>query len=893
MIPADGLTVALAGDASAFPVPIGEFAADLEKDLNWRLVGAVARDIQAVEVPEDLRASLITTSDIQRLFTLSHPDLIIVAGGVDLLSRIRRQVPEHTGVMDLASVLCLVGNTAIRGERSSLLLDRLPDPVFIVDANGSIQGVNQAFLDLFPDISSKTRQKTCYKVLYAREEPCPVDDCPLRIEDRQAGDIHYRDYSFSDGEASRQFEAAFSSIPNQAGEPNRFLVSMRNVTARKELEIELDRSRSRYLQLFEHAREGIGLFNASGRILESNTSLCRLLGYLSDELLGMEVSNLAQEESREILAHHLHDLQILGSVTVDMTFLGKGGRAIPVEVDIVWLPEERIFLLMVRDMTSRKRLEDSRRLYSEKLEAEVEERTRALRSSQQETVRQKQYVEGVIQGTPVPLLVLDRNHRITFWNKACESLTGFTSEAMIGTDWQWKPFYSEPRPTLADLIIEDDQETIQRLYAPFALRRFHLIDGAWEAEAFFPHLGDEGAHIYFTAAPIRNERDEIQGAIVTYQDVSERVNMTREIERREAFVQNLVHNSIDGIIATNPDGIIVIFNRGAAGILGYDPEEVLGSFSYQDILSRETTRDVLSAFYGERYGPPGKVINMESELLNREGVAIPVRLSGALLHEEGKEVGSVVFVQDLREIQRLQQEKESAERMAAVGKTVAGLAHYIKNVLNGLKGGGYVINSALSRKDIPLIAKGWHMVEKNIEQISNIVLDMLTYSTSRKPRYENVDPKELATEVLDLMEDRARLSNVRLEGVLASNLPPVAMDRTGIHRSLLNLISNAIDACTLEGIMKDNGSVHVRVDRPPGWGVRFTVSDNGTGMDRQTQDRLFSDFFTTKGYKGTGLGLPVTQKIVHEHGGRLNFESDPGRGSTFTILLPDRKGEPV
>ena len=119
------------------------------------------------------------------------------------------------------------------------------------------------------------------------------------------------------------------------------------------------------------------------------------------------------------------------------------------------------------------------------------------------------------------------------------------------------------------------------------------------------------------------------------------------------------------------------------------------------------------------------------------------------------------------------------------------------------------------------------------------------------------------------------------------------MDRTGIHRSLLNLISNAIDACTLEGIMKDNGSVLVRVDRPPGWGVRFTVSDNGTGIDRQTQDRLFSDFFTTKGYKGTGLGLPVTQKIVHEHGGRLNFESDPGRGSTFTILLPDRKEEPV
>ncbi|MCF8062940.1 MAG: PAS domain S-box protein, partial [Deltaproteobacteria bacterium] len=680
--------------------------------------------------------------------------------------------------------------------------------------------------------------------------------------------------------------AAFSPIRDGSGEPDRFLVSMRDVTARVELESELERSRSRYLQLFEHAREGICLFDASGRILESNTSLCHLLGYLRDDLLAMKVSDLAERESAKILAHHLADLRILDAVTVEMAFLRKGGRSIPVEADIVWLSEECIFLLMVRDRTARKRLEESRRLYSEKLKAEVEERTRELRSSQLETVLQKQYAEGIIQGTPVPMLVLDRNHRITFWNKACEALTGFTSDEMIGTDRQWEPFYPEPRPTMADLIIEDDPDAIERLYGSTGLRRIPLIDGAWEAEDYFPHIGAEGAHIYCTAAPIRDDNGEIQGAIVTYQDVSDRVNMTREIERREAFVQNLVHNSIDGIIATNPEGIIVIFNRGASRILGYDPAEVLGRLNYQDILSRETGRDVVSAFYGVRYGPPGKLLNMESELLNREGEAIPVRLSGTLLYEEGKEVGSVVFVQDLREIQRLQKEKESAERMAAVGKTVAGLAHYIKNILNGLKGGGYVINSALRRGDIPLVAKGWSMVERNIDQISHIVLDMLTYSTDRRPRYEPVDPNELTMEVLDLMKERAKLANVQLESDLEPNPRPVPMDRTGVHRALLNLISNAIDACTLEGIMESNGRVHVRVDCPPGWGVRFTVSDNGTRNEQPTHQRLFSDFFTTKGYKGTGLGLPVTRKIVQEHGGRLDFESEPGRGSTFTILLP-------
>lgn len=889
LTPEQGPAVALAGDAADFPAPLDAFSFQLERVLGWRLTALASPGAEALEMPSTLRKSIVTASGVRDLLEISRPDLVIVAGGDPaLLTRMRTQAPEPVGVVDLAAVRRLLDLTpAMARERPSRLLDRLPDPIFIVDSHFTIRMANQAFLELFPEGGARIRGRSCHEILYAREAPCPWSDCPLRREGRARRIVCHRDYRLADGSSTRRFEAAFSPIHEASGEPDRYLVSMRDVTARVELESELQRSRSRYLQLFEHAREGICLFDADGRILESNTSLCHLLGYLRDDLLAMKVPELAEGVSAKILALHPADLQILGAVTVDMTFLRKDGRDIPVETDIVWLPEERIFLLMVRDMTIRKRLEESRRLYSEKLKTEVDERTRELRRSQQETLLQKQYAEGIIQGTPVPVLVLDRDHRITFWNNACEALTGFTSGEMIGTDRQWEPFYPEPRPTMADLILEGDPDAIKRLYDSERLRRIPLIDGAWEAESYFPHIGKEGAHIYCTAAPIRDESGETQGAIVTYQDVSDRVNMTREIERREAFVQNLVHNSIDGIIATNPEGVIVIFNRGASRILGYDPEEVLGRLSHQDILSRETGRDVIGAFYGERYGPPGKLLNMESELLNREGDAIPVRLSGTLLYEEGKEVGSVVFVQDLREIQRLQKEKENAERMAAVGRTVAGLAHYIKNVLNGLKGGGYVINSALRQKDIPLVAKGWSMVERNIEQISHIAMDMLTYSTSRRPRYEPVDPNELATEVLDLVSERAKLAYVRLESELDPDPGTVPMDRTGMHRALLNLVSNAIDACTLEGIMDGNGRVHLRVDRPAGRGVRFTVSDNGTGIEQSTQQRLFSDFFTTKGYKGTGLGLPVTQKIVQEHGGRIDFETEPGRGSTFTILLPD------
>jgi len=536
------------------------------------------------------------------------------------------------------------------------------------------------------------------------------------------------------------------------------------------------------------------------------------------------------------------------------------------------------------------RLEDEKLKAEEKaekrLEKEVKERSRKLKASKEETRLQKRTAEGIIYGSPTPMFVVNKNHKVIYWNRACEKLTGVRSEEMIGTDRHWAPFYSRKRPLLADIIIDKDSERLKKATKKMNLRKSPIVEEGYEAEVFVPHLGKEGTHLYLNTAPIKDDVGNIQGAIVTYQDFSEREKMLLEIKRRETFVQNLIHNSIDGIIATESRGTIVIFNRGAVEILGYRPEEIIGRMTYPEILSEETGCAVRDAFYGNQYGPPGKIINMEGNLLNKANDEIPVRLSGALIFEQEREVGSVVFIQDLREIRRLRKEKEQSARMAAIGRTVAGVAHYIKNILTGLKGGAYVINSAISKKDLELTRKGWDMVERNIDQIGHIVTDMLIYSSEREPSYQMVAPHELITEVLELMEEKARTSGVTLVRELQPELRMVNMDKTGIHRSLLNLVSNAIDACTLEGIIEGEGVVTVKTDSPAGWGVRFGVSDNGTGMDEETKERLFTDFFTTKGYKGSGLGLPVTQKIIKEHRGRLTFESRAGHGTTFTLMLP-------
>ncbi|MBN1277587.1 MAG: PAS domain S-box protein [Deltaproteobacteria bacterium] len=526
--------------------------------------------------------------------------------------------------------------------------------------------------------------------------------------------------------------------------------------------------------------------------------------------------------------------------------------------------------------------------YRERLEKEVEERTKELMAQKQETEREKKTAEGIIYGSPAPMFVVDKNHHIIYWNKACENLTGFRSQDMIGTDRQWEPFYAHRKPLLADVIIDNDPKTMEKVITSMNLKKSPVVEGGYETEYFVPNLGDEGAHLYINAAPIRDDSGNIQGAIVSYQDFTERFKMTQEIKRRESFVQNLIQNSIDGIIATDARGKITIFNRGAVEILGYEPEEIIGHVSYHEILSEETSRAIREAFYSKKYGPEGKIINMETDHLNKANQRIPVRLSGTLICEAEKEVGSVVFIQDLREIHRLQKEKEQAERMAAIGSALAGLAHYIKNILTGLQGGAYVLNSAISKNDLDLVGKGWGMVRRNIDQIGIIVTDMLIYSSERKPVYQMVDPNGLVMELIDLMEERAKLSGVRIEYDLQPDLGKTVMDRTAIYRCLLNLITNAIDACTLEGIVAGKGVVIIKTERPAGGSVRFEVSDNGTGMDDEVQKRLFTDFFTTKGYKGTGLGLPVTQKIIKEHGGELSFKSKPGHGTTFSILLPER-----
>jgi len=229
----------------------------------------------------------------------------------------------------------------------------------------------------------------------------------------------------------------------------------------------------------------------------------------------------------------------------------------------------------------------------------------------------------------------------------------------------------------------------------------------------------------------------------------------------------------------------------------------------------------------------------------------------------------------------LHKEIVTKARMAAIGQTVSGLAHCIKNILNGIRSGSAVVNRCLKADDFEKVREGWQVVRKNNDMLGNLVLDMLSLARDTKFRPFPTDVNDLAEQVCRLMVDRAAERGVEVACTTAEGLDEVMTDPTQVYRCLLNLVSNAVDAC-------DKGSrVHVRTYHGGGR-ERFTISiaDTGMGIPPENRSKMFTEFFTTKGGRGTGLGLPVTRKLITAMGGTITFHSVVGRGTKFVIALP-------
>jgi signal transduction histidine kinase len=239
---------------------------------------------------------------------------------------------------------------------------------------------------------------------------------------------------------------------------------------------------------------------------------------------------------------------------------------------------------------------------------------------------------------------------------------------------------------------------------------------------------------------------------------------------------------------------------------------------------------------------------------------------------------------------RYYQAMVNAERLAAVGQTVAALSHHIKNILQGLMLGSDLLENGLKDKDETASMKGWQIVRKNQAKVHQLVMDMLTYSKEREPDICPTDLNSIVRDVVELMQPRAEERGITLGTRFDETLPLVPADPESMHRCLLNIVSNAFDA--VQG--RANAQVTLTTSREPLGGVvkepfaRIQVTDNGNGIDAEMLQDIFKPFVSTKGAKGTGLGLAVSRKMMREQGGDITVVSEIGKGSIFTLRVPLR-----
>ena len=232
---------------------------------------------------------------------------------------------------------------------------------------------------------------------------------------------------------------------------------------------------------------------------------------------------------------------------------------------------------------------------------------------------------------------------------------------------------------------------------------------------------------------------------------------------------------------------------------------------------------------------------------------------------------------------RLVRQQMKTERLAATGETVAYLSHYIKNILQGIQSGADIVDMGFKRQAWDTIGQGWAIVQRNLDRILGLTMNMLAFSKTREPKLMSANLNKIVEDAVSLVQKKADERDVVLLTDFEEGFPPIPIDVDGIHQVVLNITSNAVEAVDQNGEGRVSVSTRFNVEENI---ADIIISDNGQGIEHEKIEEIFEPFKSGKGQSGTGLGLAVARKIVREHHGRIVVDSRPGQGTLFRVRLP-------
>lgn len=392
--------------------------------------------------------------------------------------------------------------------------------------------------------------------------------------------------------------------------------------------------------------------------------------------------------------------------------------------------------------------------------------------------------------------------------------------------------------------------------------------------------------VKISLGPFLGSYDENKTYVI-FQDLSSKLKMKHELEKSNRFLENVIKNSVDGIIAADMKGNITIFNEGAENLLGYKSDEAINKIHISDLYQsnsdrdkRNTAKKIMRRLRGAEYGPPGKLPTTPMVLIAKNGEEVPVNISAAIIYEGKKEVATVGIFTDLRERIKMQQQLIQSEKLSSLGTLAAGVAHELNNPLNNIS-----ITCQMLVEELGDIVDAENIerlqwIESHVDKAAGIVRTMLEFSREHEFTLSRASLVQTINDTIRLTQGDVP-SNVEVRKEIPEDIL-LNIDKTRIEQALINLLINSIHA------MEQGGSITIatRINQDKG-NVTITVTDTGVGIPEENLTKIFDPFFTTKSTGvGTGLGLSLTYGIIEQHGGKITVSSRVGKGTSFIITLP-------
>jgi len=380
-------------------------------------------------------------------------------------------------------------------------------------------------------------------------------------------------------------------------------------------------------------------------------------------------------------------------------------------------------------------------------------------------------------------------------------------------------------------------------------------------------------------------KDEFATAAESFNDMTSKLELSLcKLRETKDTLEGILESSADIIVTVNPSGFIQTFNAGAEKVLGYAREEVIDQ-PVEKLFADPQERDVVIA----RLKGSDHVANHETRFLTKRGESRDIIFSLSRLRGPyGFPIGTFAIGKDVTHEKQLQRQLIQSERFTAIGQSFVGLQHAMKNMLSLLKGGSYMVKTGIKKADQEMLADGWEIVEEGISSITELSKDMLRYVKRWEPEFAWVSVGKIIEKIDSVTTQTASDKGAAFCTSVPPDLPEVYCDSSLIHSAIMDIVSNAMDACLSKEYEEGQAP---RIDLTATYDeasekLAIEIRDNGPGISEEVKDNIFTPFFSTKRNKGTGLGLALTARVVSLHNGTIEVTSEPDRGAVFQILLP-------